>query len=187
MRGRRSSNLSVYGVRGYIKSTTFSVPQTNHNFSDAAFHAIEGGTGLEVGWFIGWAPEWGVYWSSPHAYSTLNDADESDGPSVGNATDFYSTYWSGSTQIWNVRTTNGGTILWSGSKFAGTSGPGQIAATGEVNDNSLHMAGEFDGAAPELQFFSGDGAWNKWQGVSLCADTNFFAFGDATSITVGGN
>lgn len=186
--GGFNSTLNHYGVRGSIQSTTFTIPSQNQDFSDSAFHVFTSAGGIEVGWFIGYSFEYNQYFTpSPHAYATLNGPHELDGPAVGNATDFYSTYLSGSTQIINVRTSNGGTLIWSNSQPAGWSGPGNVIAAGEVNDNSLHMYGYFVGVNPALQYFSGTGAWDSWPSLSLCADQNYGASGNVNSILVGGN
>lgn len=180
-----NTNGSHYGARGYIWSTTLTVPHQNHDFTAQHFTAISTSAGIEVGWYIGWGNETGSYVTSPHAYATLNGPHEQDGPAVGNADDFYSTYWSGSTQIWNVRKSAGGTLIWGSSQAASDSGPGTIVALGEVNQSGLNMSGTFDGAAPELEFFSGTGAWDPWQGVSVCADSGYGASGSVFEISDG--
>lgn len=180
--GAYKNSFDQYGARGYIKSVNLSVPQENLNFSDQSFHGVEGTAGIEVGWYIGWGAETQTYVISPHAYATLNGDSEQDGPAVGQTTAWYSTNWNGSTQVWSVHATHGGTPIWpsgggSLSQPAENSGPGKIWGWGEVNHPTLPMSGEFSGDSGPLELYDGS-AWHNWPSITLCADSGFSSSGN---------
>lgn len=172
-----------HGLRGYIEATSVYVPQQNEDFSDQSWHAVGPTYGLEVGLYTGWGGQTHTYVTSPHAYATLNGPDEVDGPSVYVGSDyFYSTYWSGSTQIWNVRVYFNQSLVWSGTQNAFYSGPGPAYGWGETDNNTLTMNGQFDGVntGGPFQYYSSDGAWDSWTGISFCADSPYGIDGDKT-------
>lgn len=188
--GTGQTNGTQWGGRAYISTATnLTFTQTNYHFSDQAVHAIDGATGLEVGWYVGWGAETGTYVTAPHAYATLNGPHEIDGPNVGSSDYMYSTYWNDAStkQIWKVKTVEGGSIVWSGSQNTSDTGPGTIVTMGEVNASSLPMFGVFDGVPNTLEYYNIFDNWIDWTGVSLCADTGFTVSGNRDSITDSGN
>jgi hypothetical protein len=172
---------SQYGIEGSIRSFQITAPTSGMNFTDEAIHAYPSSVkGLEVGWYEGWGPQTGTYVTSPHAYATLNGPGEVDGPLVGAALDFYTTWWSGDNQEWYVQSSPGGSTIWNGSQVTNTSGPGPINGVGEVSAYGISMAGSYQG----LEIYDSQGQWKSWSGTSLCADSPYNASGDTTSFSV---
>lgn len=186
--GAIKNGSDQYGARGYIKSVNIQgVPNDGFSFSDQAFHAVPAsGNGLEVGWYVGWGSDAQTFVISPHAYATLNGPHEVDGPAVGQTTDWYSTYWDGTTQQWLVRQNQGGTLIWSGSQAASSTGPGTIFGVGEVNFLGGIMTGEFQGAKPAdstpLGTYNGS-TWQGWVSITLCNSPGYSAAGTKTDYT----
>lgn len=162
---------SRWGVQGLISARSESVPSQNGNFTDEAVHAIGSPNGLEVGWYVGYGNQTGAYVTSPHLYATLNGPSEVDGPSVSTSSDdWYSTWWSGSTDHYRVETGINGSTVWSGTISAGTSGPGTIVALGATNSTSLPMG---PSTLSSLQHLYSNGVWYNWSSMTTCADSPY--------------
>jgi hypothetical protein len=178
------SGSNQYGAEGLISAHTESIPAVNNNFTDENVHAVEGSTGLEVGWYVGYGNQTGTYVTTPHAYATLNGPSEQDGPAISSGSDYwYTAWWSGDQE--NFRVDNGvnGSVIWNNTISASNSGPGTILAMGETSATSLPMGPSTLSALQQLQ---ANGTWISWAAMTTCSDSPYtVSSSGATSVTNG--
>jgi hypothetical protein len=169
--GATKAGSDQYGSQGLISAHSESVPPTNGNFTDEAVHAIDGTTGLEVGWYVGYGAQTGTYVTTPHAYATLNGPSEQDGPAISSGSDYwYTTWWSGTTENYRVDNALFGSVIWHGTIAASNAGPGTIVALGETDFTTLPMG---PSTFTDLQQLQGNGTWIDWVALTTCSDSPY--------------
>lgn len=162
-----------WGAEGHESSYNVSIKHTNYAFSDQALHGGGGyGTGLEVGWYVGWGNQTQSYVTYPHVYATANGPREVDGPYIGQQDDYYHTWWDGSGDEYYYVSHNGTTFFYGLISTAGYNGPGYISAVGEVNINGDAMKGNFYG----LEHMWSSYTWYNWTGIHACADPGYSVY-----------